>query len=81
MEASRSQAVPFPTIVVIRQRPVITIAPNGPPPKRVYVSFLHPANDLPFLDLPAYDRCPQVPNGGIHYGTALSACEILGLGL
>jgi hypothetical protein len=77
MEASRSQAVHSPTTVVIRQRPVITIAPNGPPPKRVYVSFLHPANGLPFLDLPAYDYCSQVPNGGIHYGTGLSACEIL----
>lgn len=76
MEVSGSQAVSSLT-VVIRQRPVITIAPSGPPPKRVYVSFLHPANGLPFLDLPAYDCCPQVPNGGIHYGTALSACEIL----
>ena len=74
MEVSGSQAVSSLT-VVIRQRPVITIAPKGPPPKRVYVSFLHPANGLPFLDLPAcdYDCCPQVPNGGIHYGTALSA--------
>ena len=40
-----------------------------------FVSFLHPANSLPFLDFPAYDYCP--PNGGIHYGTAIAACEIL----
>ena len=61
--------------VVIREWPVIVAAPHESPAKLAFVSFLHPANGLPLLDLPAYDYRP--PKGGVHYGTAIAACEIL----
>ena len=61
--------------VVSRQRPKTQIAPRGPPSKPTFVWFYHPTNDCPFLTLPAFDCCP--PNSGIHYGTAITACQIL----
>ncbi|KIM40496.1 hypothetical protein M413DRAFT_412424 [Hebeloma cylindrosporum] len=71
MQTSTSQVGPpvwlFENCLALRQL-------QADPPKRVFC-FLHPTNDPPFLKLPAYDCCP--PKGGIHYGTALVACEIL----
>ena len=78
MLASTSQAVSSPETaakVVFRQQPNTQIAPHGPPSRPLFVQFYHPANNLPFLSLPAYDYCP--PNFGIHYGTAVTACQIL----
>jgi hypothetical protein len=76
--ASASQAVSSPETaakVVFRQRPETQIAPRGPPSELTFVRFYHPANGRRFLTLPAYDCCP--PNFGIHYGTAITACQIL----
>ena len=74
--ASTSQASPETAAkVVSRQRPKTQIAPRGPPSKATFVWFYHPANDCSFLTLPAFDCCP--PNSGIHYGTAITACQIL----
>ena len=78
MEASTSQVVSSPETaakVVLRQRHETQIAPHGPPSRPTFVQFYHPANNLRFLSLPAYDYCP--PNFGIHYGTAITACQIL----
>ena len=76
--ASTSQAVSSPETaakVVFRQQPNTQIAPHGPPSKPTFVWFYHPANDCFFLTLPAFDCCP--PNFGIHYGTAITTCQIL----
>ena len=43
---------------------------SAPPPQ-----FRHPANNLTFLRLLTLDWCP--PTFGIHYGTAITACQIL----
>jgi hypothetical protein len=61
--------------IAFRQRPKTQIAPRGPPLEPTFVRFYHPANNLPFLRLPAYDCCP--PNFGVHHGTAITACQIL----
>jgi hypothetical protein len=77
MEASTSQPASSPEStakIALRQRPQIHIASHGPPSRPAFVQFYHPANGLPFLTLPAYDCSP---NFGIHYGTAIAACQIL----
>src|ERR1700733_15957324 len=80
MEASTSQlqATSSPDTaarIAIRQRPQIHVAPHGPPSQSTWVQFWHPANNLTFLRLPALDCCP--PTFGIHYGTTITACQIL----
>ena len=80
MEASTSQlqATSSPDTaarMAIRQRPQIHVAPHGPPSQPTWVQFWHPANNLAFLRLPTLDCCP--PTFGIHYGTAITACQIL----
>jgi hypothetical protein len=75
MEASTSQ-LQAPDTVAIRQRPQIHVAPYGPPPVPTRVRFRHPANGLTFLSLPAHDYCPPA-TFGLHYGTAITACQIL----
>lgn len=59
----------------LRQRPQIQVAPPEPPSRPAWVNFHHPANNLIFLKLPALDYCS--PNFGLHYGTAVTACQIL----
>lgn len=61
--------------MAIRQRPQIHVAPHGPPSHSTWVQFRHPANNLTFLRLPTFDWRP--PIFGIHYGTAITACQIL----
>jgi hypothetical protein len=75
--SSTSQAVSSPETakIVTRPRPEVQIGPRGPPSEPTFVRFYHPANNRRFLTLPAYDCCP--PNFGIHYGTAITACQIL----
>jgi hypothetical protein len=64
--------------VAIRQRPQIHTAPDGPLSNPDRVQFWHPANNLAFLRLPAVDWCPGPPSRfGIHYGTAITACQIV----
>ena len=80
MEASTSQlqatSSPDTTArMAIRQRPQIHVAPHGPPSQPTWVQFWHPANNLAFLRLPVFDCCP--PTFGVHYGTAITACQIL----
>ena len=61
-----------------RQRPAPFYDPQGPPFPPRMIRFLHPANNLPFLHLPAYDRCPTPEmQFGVHHETALTACQIL----
>ena len=63
---------------IIRQRPVIQAALHGPPSQPHWLQFLHPANNLIFLSLPALDYCLGPPSTfGMHHGTALTACQIL----
>ncbi|KIM49610.1 hypothetical protein M413DRAFT_407799 [Hebeloma cylindrosporum] len=59
----------------IRERPVITEAPNAPPIFPLFLHLHHPVNDRLFLFLPAHDFC--APDFGMHYGTAATACRIL----
>jgi hypothetical protein len=77
MQPSTSQ-LPAPDSAVrmaTRPRPQIHVAPHGPPSQLTWVEFLHPANNLTFLTLPALDWCH--PTFGIHYGTAITTCQIL----
>ena len=74
MEPSTSQ-LHTAARVAIRQRPQIHVAPHGPPSQPSWVQFRHPANNLTFLRLPALDYCS--PTFGIHYGAAITACQIL----
>ena len=79
MEPPSTSQAPAPDTaarMAIRQRPQIDVAPHGPPSNPFLVKFRHPANDLYFLRLPAFDCCPP-DNFGIHYGTAITACRIL----
>jgi hypothetical protein len=77
MEAPSSSLQAPDTIarIAIRERPQIRIAPDGPVSEPAWIEFRHPANNLGFLYLPAHDYCP--PTFGVHYGTAITACQIL----
>ena len=77
MEPSTSQLPALDTAarMAIRQRSQISVAPHGPLSQPTWLRFRHPANNLIFLRLPALDWCP--PTFGIHYGTAITACQIL----
>lgn len=53
---------------------------DSPPPRQGGISFRHPGyRDLSdvLFELPRLDTSPQTETAGVHYGTALLACQII----
>ncbi|CAN8106466.1 unnamed protein product [Discula destructiva] len=53
---------------------------DSPPPRQSGISFRHPGyRDLSdvLFELPRLDTSPQTERAGVHYGTALLACQIV----
>ena len=74
---STSATLPPPIGNLRHERPPIPSYREGPPSDPDFLELLHPANDFPFLSLPAYDQLPAQLQFGVHHETVITACMIL----